>query len=85
MAPIYLPAMVADKKQAMLPAIMARKTIDAMSCRRSGAMAARPPNVIPIDPKFEKPHRAYVAITSERLCKETQRGVDLEIQLRNSV
>ncbi len=55
-------------KQATFPAIMARSTMADRSDVRCGAIAPSAPSWIPIDPRFEKPHSAYVAITEERSC-----------------
>lgn len=52
-------------KHAALPAIMALRTMEAKSDFRLGAKAPNPPSKIPIEPKLENPHRAYVATTSD--------------------
>jgi len=45
-------------KQATFPAIIARSTTLAMSDFRCGAITPNPPNIMPIEPKFAKPHNA---------------------------
>ena len=52
-------------KHATFPAIIALKTIAAMSDFLCGAMAPKPPNIIPMEPRLANPHRAYVDITSD--------------------
>ena len=56
--PDYLPAMHAVRKHATLPQIMALTTIFERSVFRLGSSAPMPPKVIPIELKFENPHRA---------------------------
>lgn len=51
-------------KQATFPAIIARRTVEAMSFFRSGAMAPNPPNIMPILPRFANPQSAYTEIVS---------------------
>ena len=63
---LHLPAMQAVMKQAMLPPIMAVRPSLARSDLLDGARAPIPPIWTPMEPKLENPHRAYVAITSER-------------------
>ena len=53
-----IPAIQAVIQQAIAPPSMARKPSFAKSPRRSGAMPPIPPNWMPIDEKFEKPHKA---------------------------
>ena len=67
-----LPATHAVIKQAIEPASSARSATVAMSPRLFGAMGPRPPSCMPIALKFEKPHNAYVAIISERICRESR-------------
>ena len=67
--PHNLPAMHAVIKQATVPATSALIATEAKSPFLSGAIGVRPPNWMPIDPTLAKPHKAYVAITSERNCK----------------
>ena len=67
----YIPAMQPVIKQATFPAIIALRTMAAKSGFLCGAMAPKAPNIIPMEPRFENPHNAYVAITSERSCKGT--------------
>jgi hypothetical protein len=57
------------RKHATFPHIIALTTILDKSCRRVGAMAPNAPNIIPIEPTFENPHRAYVAITVDLSCR----------------
>lgn len=56
--------MQAVMKHATLPTNIARITRRVMSERLEGAIDPRAPMVIPTAPKFEKPQRVYVAITS---------------------
>ena len=65
-----LPAIQAVIKQAILPATRERIANLAKSFILEGHIAPIPPTVIPTDPTFEKPQRAYVAMTSERNCTE---------------
>ena len=58
--------MAAVMKHATLPAIIARTTTREKSFFLRGAMAPSAPSMIPIEPKFAKPHNAYVPITIER-------------------
>ena len=64
-----VPAIQAVRKQAQLPAIMARTTTLAMSARLVGAMAPKPPKLMPMELMLLKPHSAYVAMISARFCK----------------
>ena len=51
---------------------MARTITFVISCFLDGAIAPNAPNIIPMEPTFENPHRAYVAITNDLgLCKDT--------------
>ena len=52
------PAIVAVNQDAKAPPIIAFVTSRARSPLRLGAIAPIPPNCIPIEPKFAKPHRA---------------------------
>ena len=52
-------------KQAIVPAIRARKASTAKSDFLLGAKGPRPPSCIPIELKLEKPHKAYVAMILE--------------------
>src|SRR6267143_2254248 len=61
-----IPASVADRKFASVPAIMARNPSRARSCFRSGTSAPMPPIWMPTELMFAKPHRANVAIVKER-------------------
>lgn len=63
-----LPAIQAVIKQATLPASMALKTTLVTSAFLEGAMAPSAPIIIPMEPRLEKPHRAYVAMTVDRFC-----------------
>lgn len=62
---LLLPATHPVMKHAALPAIMALRTMEAKSDFRLGAKAPNPPSKIPMEPKLENPHRAYVATTSD--------------------
>ena len=53
-------------KQAIVPAINARKARTAKSVFLLGAIEPSPPICTPIEAKLEKPHNAYVAMTWER-------------------
>ena len=53
-------------KHAKVPAISARTAKLAKSGRLVGASALRPPIWTPSEPILAKPHRAYVAMISER-------------------
>ena len=55
------PATQAFRKLVKHPATKARTTIWARSVLRSGAIAPKPPNWMPIEEGFAKPHNAYVA------------------------
>jgi len=61
--------MQAVVKQATDPAIIALPTKRARSDFLSGAIALNAPSWIPIDPMFEKPHNAYVAMATDLSCK----------------
>ena len=61
----YIPAIHAVIKHATFPAIIALRTIAARSAFRCGAMAPNAPSIIPIEPRLEKPHNAYVEMTSD--------------------
>ena len=56
-------------KQATFPAIIALITTLARGLRWFGAIVFNPPNITPMEPKFAKPHKAYVAMISERFWK----------------
>lgn len=60
--------MHAVMKQAIVPATSARTATLARSVFRDGANGLKPPIWIPIEPMLAKPHNAYVAIISERIC-----------------
>ena len=62
------PATHAVMKQATVPATSARTATRAMSDFLDGASGPIPPIWIPIEEKLAKPHNAYVAIISERIC-----------------
>lgn len=62
--------MQAVMKQATFPAIIARKTSRERSLLREGAIALNAPSWIPIDPRLENPHNAYVAIASDLALKQ---------------
>ena len=66
---IDLPATQAVRKQATLPATMARNATMAMSLLRSGAIAPNPPIWIPIELMLLNPHIAKVAIVLDRALK----------------
>ena len=53
-------------KQATFPAIIARMMTRDKSLFRLGAIAPKAPSIMPMDPMFEKPQRAYVDITTDR-------------------
>ena len=59
------PAIQAVRKQATFPHIIALTTIFARSGFLVGASAPIPPSVIPMEPKFANPHKAYVAMISD--------------------
>lgn len=65
---VGLPATHAVRKQAAEPAQRALTDMLARSDFRSGHRAPSAPSVIPRDPRFEKPHSAYVAIITDRSC-----------------
>lgn len=65
-----IPAIQAVRKVAQLPAIMALTTTLARSPLRPGAMAPKPPRLMPMELMLLKPHNAYVAIVSARFCQE---------------
>ena len=70
--------MQAVQKQATLPANMALSTSFDIVGRRWGAIMDIEPSVIPMAPKFEKPHKAYVAMISDLFCiMDTRRKVVL--------
>src|SRR6266704_5009912 len=60
-----IPASVADKKFARVPAIIARKPSFARSCLRFGASAPMPPIWMPTELRFAKPHSAKVAMVND--------------------
>src|SRR5207247_1129111 len=60
-----IPASVADKKFASIPAIMARNPSRARSCLRSGASAPMPPISMPTALTLANPHSAKVAMVSD--------------------
>src|SRR5438445_2814730 len=60
-----IPANVADRKFASVPAIIARKPSRARSCLRSGASAPMPPIWMPTELTLANPHKAKVAIVNE--------------------
>src|SRR5207248_288141 len=60
-----IPASVADRKFASVPAIMARNPSRARSCFRSGTSAPMPPIWMPTELIFAKPHSANVAIVND--------------------
>src|SRR6186713_303160 len=60
-----IPAMVAVRKLAKVPASIARSPRRARSWRRSGASAPMPPIWMPIELKFAKPQSAKVAIVND--------------------
>src|SRR2546427_2024589 len=61
-----IPASVADRKFASVPAIIARNPSRARSCLRSGASAPMPPICMPTELTFANPHRAKVAMVKDR-------------------
>ena len=63
-----LPAMQAVMKQAILPATKALNATWARSDCRLGAIVDSAAIWVPMDPGLENPHKAYVAITSDRFC-----------------
>lgn len=60
--------MQAVMKQATVPATRARTATRAMSGFLDGASGPKPPSWTPMEAKLAKPHNAYVAIISERIC-----------------
>src|SRR5439155_12246176 len=60
-----IPANVADRKFASVPAIMARNPSRARSCLRSGTSAPMPPIWIPTELMFANPHSANVAMVKD--------------------
>src|SRR5205823_1667030 len=60
-----MPARVAERKFASVPAIMARKPRRARSCLRSGTRAPIPPIWMPTELMLAKPHSANVAIVKD--------------------
>ena len=60
-----VPASVAERKFASVPAIMARNPSRARSCLRSGTSAPIPPIWMPTELTFAKPHKAKVAIVND--------------------
>src|SRR5207244_3747718 len=60
-----IPASVADRKFASVPAIMARKPSRARSCLRSGTSAPMPPIWMPTELILAKPHSANVAMVND--------------------
>src|SRR5439155_9538845 len=60
-----IPASVAERKFASVPAIIARNPSRARSCLRSGARAPMPPRRNPPEPKFANPQGAKVAIGND--------------------
>ena len=65
------PAMHAVMKEAIVPAISARNATVATSSLRDGASGPKQPIWIPIELTLAKPHNAYVAMISERICLES--------------
>src|SRR5207245_67530 len=61
-----MPASVADRKFARVPAIIARNPSRARSCLRSGTSAPMPPIWMPTELTFANPHRAKVAMVKDR-------------------
>lgn len=60
--------MLAVRKQVALPAMKARKATSVIAPLFSGASVISAPTKMPIDPGFEKPQSAYVAIISDLGC-----------------
>jgi hypothetical protein len=60
---LYLPAIEAVIRHVTTPPRSDLNTIVAMWPRLSGAIDPKAPIWTPIDPRLEKPQRAYVAIT----------------------
>src|SRR2546422_3721745 len=60
-----IPASVADRKFASVPAIMARNPSRARSCLRSGASAPMPPIWMPTELTLANPHSAKVAMVND--------------------
>ncbi len=71
--PQILPAIQAVMKHATVPEIKARTATDAISPFLVGAMLLRAANIIPTEDRLAKPQRAYVAMTSERSCKQLKK------------
>src|ERR1700688_1032309 len=61
-----MPAMDAEIRFAMVPAIIARRPNEASSRFLLGARAPIPPICIPIEPRLANPQSAKVAIVNER-------------------
>jgi len=62
---LSIPAMHAVRKRVALPAMKARKATSVIVLLFSGAIVTSAPIKMPIDEGFEKPHSAYVAISSD--------------------
>jgi hypothetical protein len=60
--------MLAVRKQVALPAMKARKATSVIALLCSGDNITNPPIIMPMDPGFENPHSAYVAIISDLGC-----------------
>lgn len=71
---LILPATQAVIRQANVPANNARNANAARSDFLLGANGPNPPSCIPIDEKFEKPHKAYVAMIWERSCERMKQN-----------
>ena len=77
------PATHAVIRQATVPATSARTAMVAMSVLRDGASGPMPPSWTPIAPKLEKPHNAYVAIISDRICLKVYKREKKSVELGN--
>src|SRR2546426_69437 len=69
-----IPASVADRKLASVPASMARRPSRARSCLRLGARAPIPPIWMPTELTLAKPHNAKVAMVNDTGSRLALRG-----------
>jgi hypothetical protein len=60
--------MHAVRKHVALPAMKARKATSVIAFLFSGAIVTSAPTKMPTAPGFEKPHSAYVVISSDLGC-----------------
>jgi hypothetical protein len=64
--------MLAVRKQVAQPAMKARKATSVIALLCSGASVTSAPTKMPMDPGFENPQSAYVAINSDLGCWESE-------------